>query len=108
MTTALERGEGSALRPGRSLPPGKTRYPLYRRLGEYTLIIQHNFSSEINAKLTNKTGIKFFTSLLYLAALLPSKKQCLEELLDTDGNGSEQILLVMNRRSFKFLSQMHS
>jgi len=27
------RGEGSALRPGRSLPPGKTWYPLYRRLG---------------------------------------------------------------------------
>jgi len=33
MTTALERGEGSASRPGRSLSPGKTRYPLYRRLG---------------------------------------------------------------------------
>ena len=27
------RGEESAARPGRSLPPGKTRYPLYRRLG---------------------------------------------------------------------------
>ena len=27
------KGEGSASRPGRSLPPGKTRYPLYRRLG---------------------------------------------------------------------------
>ena len=27
------RGEGSASRSGRSLPPGKTRYPLYRRLG---------------------------------------------------------------------------
>ena len=27
------RGEGSASRPGRSLPPKKTRYPLYRRLG---------------------------------------------------------------------------
>ena len=26
-------GEGSASRPGRSLPPGKTQYPLYRRLG---------------------------------------------------------------------------
>jgi len=26
-------GEGSTSRPGRSLPPGKTRYPLYRRLG---------------------------------------------------------------------------
>jgi len=34
MTTALEGGEGPASRPGRSLPPGKTRYPLYRRLGE--------------------------------------------------------------------------
>jgi hypothetical protein len=33
MTTALEADEGSASRPGCSLPPGKTRYPLYRRLG---------------------------------------------------------------------------
>jgi hypothetical protein len=33
MTTALERGEWSAACPGRTLPPGKTRYPLYRRLG---------------------------------------------------------------------------
>ena len=32
-TTALEGGGGSTPRPGRSLPPGKTRYPLYRRLG---------------------------------------------------------------------------
>jgi len=32
MTTALEGGEGSASRPGRSLPPGKTGYPLYGRL----------------------------------------------------------------------------
>ena len=27
------RGEWSAARPGRTLPPGKSRYPLYRRLG---------------------------------------------------------------------------
>jgi len=33
LTTALEGGAGSASRAGRSLPPGKTRYPLYRRLG---------------------------------------------------------------------------
>jgi len=32
MTMALEGGEGSASRPGRSLPPEKTRYPLYNRL----------------------------------------------------------------------------
>jgi hypothetical protein len=30
---ALEGGEGSASRPDCSLPPGKTWYPLYRRLG---------------------------------------------------------------------------
>ena len=33
MTTALEGGEGSVSRPGRSLPSGKIRHPLYRRLG---------------------------------------------------------------------------
>ena len=33
MTTALEGNEGSASRPGRSLTPGKTRYPLYRGAG---------------------------------------------------------------------------
>jgi hypothetical protein len=27
------RGEGSGSRPGHSIPPGKTRYSLYRRLG---------------------------------------------------------------------------
>jgi len=33
MTAALERGEWSVARPGRTLPPGKTRYPFYRSLG---------------------------------------------------------------------------
>ena len=33
MTTTLEGGEGSVSHPGLSLPLGKTRYPLYRRLG---------------------------------------------------------------------------
>jgi len=33
MTAALEGGEWSAARPVRTLPPGKTRYPFYRRLG---------------------------------------------------------------------------
>ena len=32
MTAALEGSEWSAARPCRTLPPGKTRYPLYRRL----------------------------------------------------------------------------
>jgi hypothetical protein len=32
LTWALEGCEETASRPGRTLPPGKTRYPLYRRL----------------------------------------------------------------------------
>ena len=33
MTAALEGSEWSAARHGRNLPPGKIRYPFYRRLG---------------------------------------------------------------------------
>jgi len=33
MTAALEGGEWSAAHLGRTLTPGKTRYPFYRRLG---------------------------------------------------------------------------
>jgi len=33
MTAALEGGEWLAARPGRTLPPGKTRYRFYRSLG---------------------------------------------------------------------------
>jgi len=33
MTAALDGDEWSAAHPGHTLPPGKTRYPLYRRLG---------------------------------------------------------------------------
>ena len=32
MTAALEGGEWSAARPGRTLTAGKTRYPFYRRV----------------------------------------------------------------------------
>jgi len=31
MTAALGGGDWSAARPGRTLPPGKTWYPLYRK-----------------------------------------------------------------------------
>jgi len=33
MTATLEGSECSAARSGRTLPPGKIRYPFYRRLG---------------------------------------------------------------------------
>jgi len=34
-SVAIPTDEGSASRPGRSLPPGKTRYSLYRKLGGF-------------------------------------------------------------------------
>ena len=52
MITALEGG-GSASRPGRSLSPGKTRYPLYRRLG-----VTHSRSGQVR-KILPPTGIRF-------------------------------------------------
>ena len=52
MTTALKGGKGSASRPGRSLPPGKTRYPLYRRLGG-----PQNRSGQVR-KISTPTGIR--------------------------------------------------
>jgi len=33
MTAALEGGEWSVARPGRTLPLGKTLYPFYQKLG---------------------------------------------------------------------------
>ena len=44
MTAALEGGEWSAARPGRTLPPGKSRYPFYRRLGAINLYIKVKWS----------------------------------------------------------------
>ena len=49
MTAALEGGEWSAGRPGRTLPPGKTRYPFYRRLSTYsTNVLCESLISYIN------------------------------------------------------------
>ena len=47
------RGEGSTSRPGRSLPPGKTRYPLCRRLGG-----PKDRSGHVR-KISSPTGVRF-------------------------------------------------
>jgi len=57
MTAALERGEWSAARPGCTLPPGKTQYPFYRRLGG----LQGRFGRAENLV---TTGIFFIISLV--------------------------------------------
>ena len=60
MTTAVEEGEGSALRPGRSLPPGKTRYPLYRRLWSKHVVL---YSKE-NSVVFGQIQIEFLRTFL--------------------------------------------
>ena len=53
LASALEGGEGSASRPGRTLPSGKSRYPLYRRLGG-----PQGRSGQVR-KISPPTGIRF-------------------------------------------------
>jgi len=47
MTAALEGGEWSAARPGRTSPQGKTRYPFYRRLDGSKLITATNYCTNV-------------------------------------------------------------
>jgi len=84
LTTALEEGEGSASRPGRTLPSGKTRYPLYRRLGGHkdqsgqvrkisppssfdprTGKFYYNSVEKIEIRLISDKNIRQFTAIFY-------------------------------------------
>jgi len=64
---ALEGGEGSAARPGCSLPPGKTRYPLYRRLGgpQDVAGVRQNHT-KINRDYTTTMDMTIFLSISVL------------------------------------------
>ena len=44
------RGGWSAARPGRTLPPEKARYPLYRRLGGVLILPTQKFRPKLNKK----------------------------------------------------------
>ena len=52
----------------------------FQHRNRYFLIIQPNFSQESDTKITDKTGIKAFIGLLFLAGALRSNKQTVEEL----------------------------
>ena len=79
MTTALEGDEGSESRPGRSLPPGKTRYPLYRRLGG-----PQGRSGQVR-KISSPTGIR--------SPDLPARSQSLYRLSYPSSRVSRRNLL---------------
>jgi hypothetical protein len=70
------------------------------KLTNQYIIIQPNFGPKSDVKLTDKTELKAFISLLCLAAL-QSNKQSLEELWGTDRDGIKKFCSVMNQRHFR-------
>ena len=61
MTAALEGGELSEARPGRTLPPGKTRYPFYMSWFYY----------RNNIKMHGPMNVKYIIQSLYTINALP-------------------------------------
>jgi hypothetical protein len=86
-TSALERREGLASRPGRSLPPGKTRYPLYRRLDG-----PQGRSGQVR-KISPPTGIFLCTSSLLFH--VPLTIACMSFICN-NYNRLKPILIVVN------------
>jgi len=76
---------------------------IVQHTNQYILISKPKFSSERDAKLTDKMEINAFIRLLCLAGALQSNKQKLDELWGTDVSGIEKFCLVMNHKCFKFL-----
>jgi len=80
VTAALEEGEWSVVRHGRTLPPGKNRYPFYRSLGggEGFVTDTNNFTQLIrntsNIKLTNHEILKF-GSVQQMSNIMHKKNQ---------------------------------
>ena len=77
---------------------------IFQHTNHSIFIIQTNFSRERDVKLTDKSEIKSFIGLLFLAGELRRNKQSLDELWGIDGDGSENIRLLMCQRRFKIQS----
>ena len=70
---------------------------------QYIDTIKHKFTRERDANHTDLIEIRAFIGLLYLAGAYRAKRQSLEELWGTEGDGIEKFALVMNLKRFKFL-----
>jgi len=73
MTAALEGGEWSAVRPGRTLPLGKTLHPFYRRLGG-----SQGRSGQV-PKISSPPGI-FFLNYKLINPSLHKYDGCMEDI----------------------------
>ena len=65
--------------------------------------MQHDFSRESDARLTDKIGVIAYIGLLCSAGALQRNKQSVEEVRVTDGDDNEIFLLVMDQKPFKIL-----
>lgn len=70
---------------------------------QYIEVVQHNYSRPRDAKKTNKTEIKAFIGLLYIAGIHKSGKLNLADLWDSNGFGIEIFRLTMGINRFRFL-----
>jgi len=86
-----------------SITTDKILANIVQHTNQYILISEPKFSSERDAKLTDKIKIKAFIHLLCLAGVLRSNNQKLDELWGTDFDGIQKFCLVINHRCFKFL-----
>lgn len=69
----------------------------------YIETIKGKFTRERDARSTDLVEFKSFIGLLYLAGVLRSNRQSLEELWGEDGFGVDFFSLAMNLKRFKFL-----
>jgi len=70
---------------------------------KYVDSISNRYSRERDAKQIDKTELKAFLGLLYLAGLYRSNRLNLTDLWATDGSGIELFRLTMSLRRFRFI-----
>lgn len=70
---------------------------------KYIEKVKDKFQRERDSRTTDVIEMKAVIGLLYLAGVLRSNRQSLEELWDEDGFGVERFRLTMNLKRFKFL-----
>ena len=92
------KGEGSASRPGRSLPSGKTRYPLYKRLGGP----QGRSGQVRKISPPHRDSIPGLSSPWPVAILTELPGPRIFEYISKIGRENSTLLNDQNKRHFKF------
>ena len=98
MTAALEGGEWSVARHGRTLPPGKTRYPFYRRLGGPQRLsgrAQNPVPTGIRSRIVQPAVSRYNSNILLSANAFVNKYNYVFRDALTQFNSEKLIFLVL-------------